>query len=248
MPWSETDPGLSAIAFVLAVILLVYTALGQPLLGWWLRRWVERRRQSTPGALRRFYLVTVAVQTSWIVLAALILLTSPQLTASDLGLRIPHAWLPIAAGALGLGAALGAIWLIDWARSRAGERRSRGESTDPAADLVSVLSPHTRPERRLYGASLIVAGVAEEVLYRALLPVILVVVGLPWWIAVAAAVVLFALAHVYQGWWGLVGPGLFGALLMALYIGTGSLLVPILVHLGVAVWTLARTGRGRRHR
>ena len=247
MPWSETAPGLSAVALVPGLILLAYAVLGAPLLGWWLYRWLERRRESQAGALHRFYVITVAIQLLWIVLIAVVVAVSAELGPADLGLRLPHDWLPIAAGVLGLGAALGAIWLIDQARSRS-RRGVPDETVEPGAEVTSALAPRSRAERRIALVAGITTSVGEELLYRAFIVVLLVSLGLAWWAAAVLAVVLFALAHVYQGWWGLVGPGLFGALLMVLYLGTGSLLVPILVHLGVELWNLARAGRGRRHR
>jgi membrane protease YdiL (CAAX protease family) len=42
--------------------------------------------------------------------------------------------------------------------------------------------------------------------------------------------VIFGFAHLYQGIAGVLGTALIGALLVGLYLSTGSLLLPILVH------------------
>ncbi|MFD0775522.1 type II CAAX prenyl endopeptidase Rce1 family protein, partial [Streptomonospora algeriensis] len=94
----------------------------------------------------------------------------------------------------------------------------------------------------------VTAGVGEELLYRGLLVAFGVALGLPVWAAAAAACLLFALAHLYQGWWGVVGPGLLGALFMVVYLGTGSLLIPIAAHVVLELRSLLLTGSGRRHR
>jgi membrane protease YdiL (CAAX protease family) len=47
---------------------------------------------------------------------------------------------------------------------------------------------------------------------------------------VAASAALFGLGHVYQGWKSAVGPAAAGAVLGALYLYTGSLVLPIIVH------------------
>ncbi|MEJ7704018.1 MAG: CPBP family intramembrane glutamic endopeptidase [Geodermatophilaceae bacterium] len=43
----------------------------------------------------------------------------------------------------------------------------------------------------------------------------------------------FGLAHLYQGRGGVVTTSVLGALLTFLYVGTGTLLVPMLVHAAI---------------
>ncbi len=75
------------------------------------------------------------------------------------------------------------------------------------------------------------AGICEEVLYRGLLIALAVdLLGLSVLGAAILAVAIFAVAHVYQGLSGMLGTGLLGAVLAALYVTTGSLLLPIIVH------------------
>jgi membrane protease YdiL (CAAX protease family) len=47
-------------------------------------------------------------------------------------------------------------------------------------------------------------------------------------VTVAGAV--FGLAHAYQGVTGVVTTGVLGGVLAALYLGTGSLLLPVVLH------------------
>ncbi|CAM3683245.1 hypothetical protein GCM10009799_42690 [Nocardiopsis rhodophaea] len=105
----------------------------------------------------------------------------------------------------------------------------------PGAEAIEALTPRTAAERRLAGALAVTAGIGEELLYRGLFIALGVSFGLPVWAAAIVSCVLFAVAHLYQGWWGLVGPGLVGVLFTIVYLGTGSLVIPILLHILIDV-------------
>ncbi|MBB6170253.1 membrane protease YdiL (CAAX protease family) [Nocardiopsis mwathae] len=108
----------------------------------------------------------------------------------------------------------------------------------PGAEVNEALAPRTPAERRLAAALAITAGIGEELLYRGLFIALGVSFGLPLWAAAILSCVLFAIAHLYQGWWGLVGPGLVGVLFTVVYLGTGSLIIPILLHIALDVRSL----------
>jgi membrane protease YdiL (CAAX protease family) len=93
------------------------------------------------------------------------------------------------------------------------------------------LLPVTIHERLLWAAVAISAGVCEEVVFRGWLLAMLhghVELGGTRLILVAA--IVFGLAHVYQGITGVILTAFAGAFFCVLYIATGSLLVPILLH------------------
>ncbi|ASU86401.1 hypothetical protein CDO52_23520 [Nocardiopsis gilva YIM 90087] len=115
----------------------------------------------------------------------------------------------------------------------------------PGAEVIEALTPHTAAERRLAAALAVTAGVGEELLYRGLFIALGVSFGLPVWAAAIISCVLFAIAHLYQGWWGLVGPGLVGVLFTVVYLGTGSLIIPILLHILIDVRGLLFPGGDR---
>ena len=50
---------------------------------------------------------------------------------------------------------------------------------------------------------------------------------------VVIAAVAFGLAHAYQGRAGVVLTGVLGGVMAALYVGTGSLLLPVLLHAAI---------------
>ncbi|WP_067963963.1 CPBP family intramembrane glutamic endopeptidase [Nocardiopsis trehalosi] len=249
MPWSESIPQFSTPALVLALALLAYAAVGEPLLGRRAFARLERTRDSDPRALLRFYRLSIGIAWAWTAVVVAAVLLAPGLTAAHLGLRAPVAWGPFAGAVIGFVLALLVVWLLT--RDRGRGRRPGPEPApvpEPAAHVLTVLAPRSRAERRAAGLLAVTAGVCEEVLYRGLFVALGVALGLPVWAAAVLSCVLFALAHVYQGWWGLVGPGLVGALFMVVYLGTGSLFVPIVLHILLDGRSLLLTGRGRRHR
>ncbi|GAB3451792.1 hypothetical protein GCM10027570_29120 [Streptomonospora sediminis] len=248
--WTDSVPQFGLIAGALAFVLVGYAAVGEPLLGWRAFAKLRRDRDSDPRALIRFYRLAMGVHLGWVAVIAAIMLLAPDLSLAHLGLRAPVAWVPLLAAVLGFCLALLIVWLIT--RDRGNRGGAPGTAPLPPApdpgQAMSVVAPRTRRERQAAGGLAVTAGVCEELLYRGLLVAFGVSLGLPVWLAAAVAWVLFVLAHLYQGWWGLVGPGLLGALFMVIYLGTGSLLLPIVLHVALEVRSLLLTGSGRRHR
>ena len=100
----------------------------------------------------------------------------------------------------------------------------------PTIGDVGALLPRNRGELA-YGAALSLnAGLVEELLFRLAIPALIYGVVGDAVVAVVASVVLFGGLHIYQGAWGIVGSMTIGSLLMALYLTTGNILVPIIAH------------------
>ncbi len=77
------------------------------------------------------------------------------------------------------------------------------------------------------------AGFSEELFFRLLLPLLLVSVLHHTVPAFVAAIVLFGLAHLYQGAVGVVTTMLLGGAFAGLYLWTGSLWITIAAHAGL---------------
>lgn len=97
---------------------------------------------------------------------------------------------------------------------------------------VALLLPHDDREHRLFRWLALTAGTAEEVIYRGFL-LWYAVALLGAWPGVIAAVLAFAAGHAYQGATGILKTGIVGALLTGLYILTGSLLWPMILHTAI---------------
>lgn len=95
---------------------------------------------------------------------------------------------------------------------------------------IAALLPRNRAELK-YGALLSInAGIVEELLFRLAMPVLIYAAVADAAIAVAASIALFGLLHIYQGPSGVIGSMVIGVLLMALFLGTGSILLAVLAH------------------
>ena len=93
------------------------------------------------------------------------------------------------------------------------------------------LFPATPRERRWWMVVAVTAGICEEVLFRGFL---LYYLRSGWGLALAAAIVvsslIFGMQHLYQGAKGVVATTLGGAMFALLFVISGSLLLPILLH------------------
>lgn len=98
---------------------------------------------------------------------------------------------------------------------------------------IDYLLPQSRTEIALFAGVSITAGICEEVLFRGFLFAYLH--ASPWnldpFTTVLVSSAMFGFAHFGQGIKGVVLTGMVGALLGVLYIITGSLLAPIIVHI-----------------
>jgi len=145
--------------------------------------------------------------------------------ASGMGVRIPHAW----PANVAVGGAIVSYFAFTSIRAR---RRAQEIRERMRARGGQVLLPDTRGELRYFAVVCAGSGVAEELVYRGFLMFLVsyyathlttVVVTL----IVAAA---FGLGHAYQGWRGVMSTGLSGLILAILYVASGSLLLPAVIH------------------
>jgi len=101
-----------------------------------------------------------------------------------------------------------------------------------AARKLAFLLPSSGEERRWWWLVCITAGVSEEIVYRGFLlhyfHVLPSHLSLTW--ALVAASVIFGIGHLYQGVGGAVQAALIGFVLGAMFVVTGNLLLPMVIH------------------
>jgi membrane protease YdiL (CAAX protease family) len=236
LPASLTAFGPAGLA---AVVAAGYLVVGEPVAGAVLHRRFEGRLRSDPGARRSFYRRLLVLEWGLTVVVAVVMAAAPGVGAAGLGLRLPQR----APGVL-TAVAVAVVVVLVLLSTRAllsgalvngpapVRREGEGRHTEPPVHATLALLPRTRAERRLFTLVGVTAGICEEWLYRGffLAVVSAVVGGAPTAVLVAAAGVAFGLAHAYQGVAGVVTTGVLGAVLAALYLGTGSLLLPVVLH------------------
>jgi uncharacterized protein len=95
----------------------------------------------------------------------------------------------------------------------------------------SALLPVTTGERLFWAVVAVSAGICEEIVFRGwLLATLRGQIGLGGTKLIIISAAIFGLAHAYQGVSGIILTALAGAVFCVLYVETGSLLVPILLH------------------
>ena len=103
------------------------------------------------------------------------------------------------------------------------------EGIQSIGDIQSML-PRNRQELLLTGVMSVNAGVVEELLFRLALPALVFGATGNAVVAVVAPLLLFGAMHLYQGVAGVIGTAIAGAVMMAVYVGTGSIVWPIILH------------------
>ncbi|MEI5099874.1 CPBP family glutamic-type intramembrane protease [Streptomyces sp. PmtG] len=224
------SPDLSTAATAVGGALAAYLLLGEPWLG---RRMyatlARRRRDGEPGALVRYFTLSIAAWWGLAALAAAALLLSPGAAAADFGVALPDDAPYTVPVVLLFGAAAAAS-------SRHFHELARQGKHIPGRAAIEAMLPRGRRERRFAVAAAVTDGVCAEFVYRGLLTAFGVgALGLPLYAAAALSLAVYALAGWYQGGTGVIVFALFGALLTGLYLATGSLLLPIAVHVMLSV-------------
>ena len=209
---------------VIAVVLVAYAAIGEPVWGWIEYRRLRQRRESDARALVRVYRILLAVQWGWTALVLVAVAASPRLDLAAIGVRAPRADDMVLSMSIGAAIALVASAFLM-------RRAARQGRPIPGQAAFAALLPRTREERWYAAAASVTAGVCEEVLYRGFFiaaGVLLLDLPVEW--AAALAAVIFVVAHAYQGVVGLVGVTVLAIVFTTVYLRTGSLLLPVVLH------------------
>ena len=96
-------------------------------------------------------------------------------------------------------------------------------------DIQSML-PRNRQELLLTGVMSVNAGVVEELVFRLALPALVYGATGNAVVAVIAPLLLFGAMHLYQRAVGVIATAIVGGIMMAVYVGTGSIVWPIVLH------------------
>lgn len=217
------DVRLQGFGLVLGVVLACYLVFGQPVVGALNAR--RFRAAVDPHARLGRYYRTMTLEWALCALVMLVVLVSPRLGLADLGVQGPRWSAYSVVGLLGL--LLSVLGLVVLRR-----RMLTGQPRVSGPDAVLELLPRTTAERRVFAALAVSAGICEEVLYRgfalAVLAAIAPSVSPLWTVVIGAAA--FGLAHAYQRPAGMLVTAVLGGCLAVLYLGTGSLLLPVAFH------------------
>lgn len=197
----------------------------------------KRLSQKDPAWARR-WLWASAIGHLWLMVAfGVALWTASGRTWISFGFTSPGGWgLWIALALFLLLAAYNALAIASVARSAEARESLRRQFAG-----VEAVLPRTRGELYWFGGLSLTAGFCEEFLYRGYF-ISAWAPWLGWWGAAAVSLALFAIAHLYQGWNGVLRTGIVGVLFTATVAISGSLWPAIAIHVlidlgaGVMAW------------
>lgn len=215
--------------------LFAFLAVFVPVWGWFDHRaFLRRESVADTDILSAEYMKTMAFHC---VIAASVLATWLVLGRdwTALGFRDPNL-----AGHFRIGSFIAAALLIGMVLNLLGGRVSgRGDAARlKAYGKLAPFLPKTPRQHRWGMALSLSAGVAEEIAYRGFVMWMLAFF-MPVYAVIAVQAVVFGLAHAYQGWGGAVGTAILGAVIGLVYWATGSLFLPILLHVLVDAMSLS---------
>jgi membrane protease YdiL (CAAX protease family) len=114
-----------------------------------------------------------------------------------------------------------------------GQSRAGGRCIGPCIGDVKPLLPWNNRERFWAVLLSLDAGVSEELFFRLLVPLLLVIITKQAVFAVVVTCVLFGLGHAYQGWAGIVGATAGALLLTTLYVASRNIWVAAAFHAAI---------------
>jgi membrane protease YdiL (CAAX protease family) len=230
---------LSPSAQFSAHLLAAFLILAGPVLSYFIDRPLLRRI-STSRQKIRFYGYTMA--SSWALAATAVWITGPAtlfFPPTSSGPRLPTYAHVLFGLLLTAFFALGLVPLFQTLRGekyRAAYARAYHRSLDEASKIL----PETRQERLWFAAVSITAGVCEELVCRGFIFRYLdgIALHLPLVAVLLIASASFGLNHIYQGKTGMLKTGIAGLAFGGLFLITGSLLLPMILHAAVDLQTV----------
>jgi membrane protease YdiL (CAAX protease family) len=214
---------MDILALIIAVVLIMYLMqVGFP---------HSARQISTSRTFLRFYFHRIF--SSWVLLGITgIILLHDGISLSSIGLLLPNPWWPTLLAFAGVGILFSLLLMMHLHTSNDEQLRAK-----LAREKHRLALPRTPSERLVWVGVSINAGIWEEIVFRGFLPWYIVHrlnlfgFSVPFVWAAIFSLMLFSLAHLYQGWGGVMGVGLPGITLAMLYALTGTLFASILWHL-----------------
>ncbi|HEX8830919.1 MAG TPA: CPBP family intramembrane glutamic endopeptidase [Longimicrobium sp.] len=212
---------------VLHLLLLAFLIVVFPV---WDRRETRRLKTSADPRVRvKSYQKTILWQ---IAASALLLATVPARalftapgTPRDLGINLSgREAIPILAAMLA-----GALLPVLMARIK----KPKEPSVPKQLEAIAFFLPRGRAERAWFAAMAVTVGLCEEIIFRGWMvrflaegpPIALGLAG-----GIIASAVIFGIDHGYQGIGGILATGVLALVFTALFLITGTLWIPMLIH------------------
>ncbi|MCL6453919.1 MAG: CPBP family intramembrane metalloprotease [Alicyclobacillus sp.] len=226
-----------SLSMVFLSLVLLYLVLGQP----WLGRRLYQRLKAGQQSRLDVYRITMLVEWGLALFVVLVYLLG-GIPLRLLGLYNPNgfSWPPGSIGSMLAGfcvaLCVGVLGsgLVLWLRNRRGSapaRRSRRRHGVRAGEFDALL-PRSLSEKWAFAGVAVTAGICEEILFRGMAVYVLnrQFSSLGPILTVVITALIFAIAHLYQGWTGMLAAGVIGVVFAFIYLSTGALWLPIFLH------------------
>ncbi len=152
---------------------------------------------------------------------------------ADLGFGTPTSW-PAWLG-LGLVTILSLLMAVQLSGLQKNKEKQQSLNAQLSKASASEFLPRTLRDMRWFVFLSFAAGICEEILFRGFLLWYFLHFSVP--VAMILSSILFGLAHSYQGWQGVLRTGAMGFVLALAYVLTGSLWVPIFLHIAGDIYS-----------
>ena len=208
----------------LSMLLLLFLALVMPAWGWLNMR--RLKRLDSDAARTRSYIVTVSKMGALALLAGWLMPSTLWVLPAGLTASFKLDAMP---ASVRIGITLGTMLVLLMPVGMV--RLSPAQVKRQLASLRFML-PTTRMQRWWWVLVCLSAGIGEEWVFRGFVLHLLTETWpeLAGWAVLLVAAAVFGMAHAYQGWRGVLATAVVGLLLSVLYLGTGNLLLPMVVH------------------
>jgi membrane protease YdiL (CAAX protease family) len=205
--------------FLLFVVQPIYGAIS-------FRRYIARVNAGQAADRVKLYRQTIIMQ--WIALAVLAVVWYLYgRPLANVGFTTPSGtgfWI-----GLGVVTLVIAYLLYAWRESKHEKDGKLLAQLESLGDLIHFL-PQTKRDLNYFVAASITAGTVEEIIYRGFVLWYLSFL-MPLWAAILLSSIIFGCGHGYQGISGGIKTGLVGLAFALLYVGTGSIWLPIIAHI-----------------
>ncbi|MCM3766932.1 CPBP family intramembrane glutamic endopeptidase [Neobacillus niacini] len=209
---------------IFGIILLVFLIGIYP---FWDTKYTNKLKATYHEKERVAYFKYVIYSEWGVTLLILLMVALTATTFSDIGFKLPSE-----SSAKTMGTFVGFLVGIGFAMFIMMRLPFYRKYQQAQTNTISYMVPTGKLDKRLGILVAITAGICEEIIYRGFLfhflsespfnleGVVLLIVG----------AAIFGIAHYYQGWKGVIMTGLVGFVLGRVYVSTGSLLYPIILH------------------
>ena len=209
-------------------VLVIFLVVGTPLWDWYA---IPRLKASTnPRKKVRFYRLIVI--SSWVCAAIAVATVGFGQVFRSAGTEV--AWLNprVRMGALAMGLIAGMFLAIFVPAVLALRSEKIRVKAAKAAKKLSFILPSSGEERRWWWLVCITAGICEEIVYRGFLLHYFQVTAfhLSLTLALVVSSVIFGIGHLYQGVAGGLSTVVIGFVMGILFVMTGNLLLPMVLH------------------